>query len=385
MCASGPTPREAGSARIHRMRALRSWSADAALAVAITLVGLVGTTIADRWSDTAIRPLDALGLAVVAAAGLSLVLRRRQPVFTAGAVALLTSTYLVLGYTYGPIMLSLVVAVYSLARHRPPSTSAPVAVGVLAVLLVHVLTTGSGLPSLLGAIPGSAWVAVPFAIGSVLRVQREAAERNRAEQLRQRVDDERLRIAQEVHDVVGHGLAAIKMQADVALHVLAKKPEQAEVALEAISRTSSDALDELRATLAVVRRSDVRTPGLARLDDLLQRMREAGLAVELSTAGQPRQLPPVVDLTGYRILQESLTNVLRHTSDKRAEVSVEYAEDAVVLTITNPLSGPGGGGGGLGLPGMRQRVASLGGEFTAGPTADRRFTVHARLPTGGTG
>ncbi|MER7083505.1 sensor histidine kinase, partial [Saccharopolyspora kobensis] len=228
-------------------------------------------------------------------------------------------------------------------------------------------------------------VAVPFAIGSVLRVQREAAERNRAEQLRQRVDDERLRIAQEVHDVVGHGLAAIKMQADVALHVLAKKPEQAEVALEAISRTSSDALDELRATLAVVRRSDVRTPGLARLDDLLQRMREAGLAVELSTAGQPRQLPPVVDLTGYRILQESLTNVLRHTSDKRAEVSVEYAEDAVVLTITNPLSGPGGGGGGLGLPGMRQRVASLGGEFTAGPTADRRFTVHARLPTGGTG
>ncbi|MER6992555.1 histidine kinase [Saccharopolyspora hirsuta] len=366
------------------MSTLRSWSSDAALAVAITLVGLVGTTIANRWSETALRPLDALGLALVAAAGLSLVLRRWQPEITAGAVALLTSAYLVLGYTYGPILLSLLVAVYSLARHRPLATSVPVALGVLAVLLVHVFTTSSGLPGLLGVIPGSAWVAVPFAVGSVVRVQREAVARDRAEQLRQRLDDERLRIAQEVHDVVGHGLAAIKMQADVALHVLAKKPEQAEVALEAISRTSSDALDELRATLAVVRRSSAQAPGLARLDDLLQRMREAGVSVELSTVGEARQLPPVVDLTSYRILQESLTNVPRHSGDKRAEVTVEYAADAVVLTVANPLSGSTGGGGGLGLPGMRQRVASLGGEFEAGPTADRRFTVHARLPTGGT-
>ncbi|MDA3627226.1 histidine kinase [Saccharopolyspora sp. WRP15-2] len=365
------------------MRALRSLSADVALAVVITLIGLVGTTMANRWSGTALRPLDAAGLGLVAAAGLSLVLRRRQPVIAAGAVALFTSTYLVLGYTYGPILLSLIVAVYSLARHRPPSTSVPVALGVLVVQLVHIFTTLSGPSSLFAVIPGSAWVAVPFAIGSVVRLQRESAERDRAEQLRQRVDDERLRIAQEVHDVVGHGLAAIKMQADVALHVLAKKPEQAEVALDAISRTSSDALDELRATLAVVRRPSGQTPGLGRLDDLLQRMREAGVSVELRTVGEARSLPPVVDLTCYRILQESLTNVLRHSNDKRAEVTIEHSEDAVALTVTNPLPGSSAGGGGLGLPGMRQRVASLGGEFEAGPTADDRFTVSARLPLEG--
>ncbi|MFB9568521.1 sensor histidine kinase [Saccharopolyspora hordei] len=365
------------------MRVVREWSADVALAAEVTLVGLVGTAAADRWSGTALRPVDALGFGLVAAAGVSLVLRRRQPAVTAGAVAVFVAAYLLLGYTYGPVLLSLVVAVYSLARHRPLTTSVPVALGVLAVLLLHVVVPGSRLPDLLGVVPGSAWVVVPFAVGSVVRVQREAVARERAEQLRQRVDDERLRIAREVHDVVGHGLAAIKMQADVALHVLAKKPEQAQVALEAISRTSSEALEELRATLAVVRRSTEHEPGLARLDELLRRMREAGVTVELSTVGPERPLPAVVDLTCYRVLQESLTNVLRHSTDKRAEVTVEYAEDAVVLTVTNPLPGSPDGGGGLGLPGMRHRVESLGGEVTAGPTADRTFTVHARLPTGG--
>ncbi len=299
--------------------------------------------------------------------------------------AALISTYLVLGYTYGPIMLALVIAVYTVARHRPLATSVPTAFAALGLLLIRVFTSSTTLADLIGVIPGSAWVVVPFAVGVVVRQQREAASRARAEVLRQRVDDERLRIAQEVHDVVGHGLAAIKMQAEVALHVLPKKPEQAEVVLEDISRTSSDALDELRATLAVVRRSAAQSPapGLARLDDLRQRMSEAGVQVQLATTGEPRELPAVVDLTAYRILQESLTNVLRHSSDKRAAVTIDYAADAVVITVANPFTGAPGDSGGLGIPGMRQRIASLGGEFTAGPTGDGRFEVHARLPIEG--
>jgi signal transduction histidine kinase len=214
------------------------------------------------------------------------------------------------------------------------------------------------------------------------------AARARADMIRAHVDEERLRVAQEVHDIVGHGLAAIKMQADVALHVLAKKPEQAELALDAISRTSSQALDELRATLAAVRdtggdggRSPA--PSVARLDELRQRMGEAGLHVEVRIEGEPRELPAVVDLTGYRIVQESLTNVLRHSAAKEVTVVIRYEERALVVSATNPLTEPARHiGDGSGIAGMRHRVLDLGGTFSAGP-ADGRFEVTATIPIGG--
>jgi signal transduction histidine kinase len=201
----------------------------------------------------------------------------------------------------------------------------PYSLAALILLLLHLLTNSAALPGYLGVGPASAWVVVPFAIGATVRVTRESADRARAEAVQQRVDDERLWAAQEVHDIVGHGLAAIKMQADVALHLLAKRPEQAEAALDAISRSSREALDELRATLAVVRRTGTDTerspgPSLARLGELRRRMSEAGLHVHLETVGEPRTLSAAVDLTGYRVVQESLTNVLRHSAGDRFEV-----------------------------------------------------------------
>jgi signal transduction histidine kinase len=230
---------------------------------------------------------------------------------------------------------------------------------------------------------------VPFAAGLIVRVSNESVARARAETIRRHVDDERLRVAQEVHDIVGHGLAAIKMQADIALHLLERKPGQARPALEAISRTSSAALDELRATLAAVRTDRIDDGdrssglGLVRLDELAQRMREAGLRVEVSTAGPPRELPAIVDLTGYRIVQESLTNVLRHSGSQHAEVSLGYEPETMRITVSNPVLGPPGvGGGGLGIPGMRERVHALGGRFSAG-LHDGLFEVCAELPTGG--
>jgi len=267
------------------------------------------------------------------------------------------------------------------------------------VLLLHLLTHDGaieGFGGFAGVVPATAWVAVPFAVGVTLRVNREAAARARAEALRRSVDEERLRVAQEVHDVVGHGLAAIKMQADVALHVLDKKPEQAEEALRAISRTSTEALDELRATLSLVRRrsGEVGTggdepadrgpvPGLARLEDLRRRMEEAGVRVAVTVTGERRELPPKVDLVAYRVVQESLTNVVKHGDPKEAVVRVDYEDEAVVLRITNPLSGeatltPGG----LGIAGMRERVTAVGGDFTA-DVHDGDFEVRAVLPTGG--
>jgi signal transduction histidine kinase len=359
---------------------------DIALASGLALIGVVGTAGADRSTEVDL-PVDARAFGIVVITALVLIVRRRWPLATLAASAALTSTYLVLGYPYGPILLSFLVAVYTVARYLPPSRSTPAALAALAILLVHLFTNPAALPGLLGVFPASAWVVVPYAIGVTVRLSRESAARGRAEAVRRRVDDERLRVAQEVHDVVGHGLAAIKMQADVALHLLARKPEQAENALTAISRTSAEALDELRATLAVVRRTESDAtrspaPGLDRLEDLRHRMGEAGVEVHLDTTGSPRELPAAVDLAGYRIVQESLTNVLRHGEAKVATVLVGYETDAVVIAISNPASHVSTGRHGLGIPGMRERVTSLGGDFAAGPTSDGRFEVRASLPTG---
>lgn len=363
------------------MHALRARLPDIAPALLVTFIGVIGTlAAAHRFPDPGIRMIDPVGLALVLVSGLSLLLRRVVPLGVLGLVTLLVSSYLLLGYNYGPILLALLVAVFTVARNLPMRTAGIAAVLALTALLIPTFTTGPGLA---GALPASAWVVVPFALGLIAQVRQDAATRRREETLRRHVDDERLRIAQEVHDVVGHGLAAIKMQADVALHVQAKKPEQAAVALDAISRTSGEALDELRSTLAVLRGGAGRdaAPGLARAPDLVHRTREAGLEVSLQVRGDPPELPSTVDLTGYRVLQESLTNVLRHGQQARAAVTVDYAPDAVSIEVTNPHTGPSGEGG-LGIPGMRRRVESLGGEFTTDTVADH-FRVHARLPLEG--
>jgi signal transduction histidine kinase len=197
-----------------------------------------------------------------------------------------------------------------------------------------------------------------------------------------------------VHDVVGHGLAAINMQAEVALHLLGKRPAagtgQAETALTAISRSSKEALDELRATLDLVRRADPGAPrqpgpGLGRLADLVQRVRAAGVPVTVRLTGDRRDLPAALDLTAYRVVQESLTNVLRHAGTATAEVRIDYSADAIDIEVTDSGAGAAGsalGGDGHGITGMRERVTAVGGEFTAGPGDGRGFRVRARLPLG---
>jgi signal transduction histidine kinase len=372
---------------VDRKRLTRTLRGDATLAVVLAVAGAFWTAGADLRTDADV-PIDGLGYVLVVATALALAVRRRWPLVTLALATAMTSAYLVIGYPYGPILVSFLVAVYTTARHRPLRTSVPASIAALGVLLIHLFTSEAALPGFLGVIPGSAWVVVPFSIGVSVRLVQESAARARAEAVRERVDQERLRVAQEVHDIVGHGLAAINMQANVALHLLAKQPEQGEVALKAISRSSAEALEELRATLSTVRRDKADTaraptPGLEGVEDLCERIRKAGVRIRVERTGTRRTLPSAVDRAGYRIVQESLTNVLRHGDPKVATVRIRYEDEAVALSISNPVRDVRDAADGLGIAGMRERVSMLGGDFTAGLTSDRRFEVRARLPTGG--
>ena len=362
-------------------------------AIVLAGLGAGGAVVCDGFSAVD-RPIDVAGLGFAAAAGLVLAARQRSPLLTLAATTALTWAYLAPGYPYGPVLVSFLVGAYTVARYLPLSRSAPAGVIALAVLMTHIVTHPAALPGLLGLLPLSAWAVVPFAIGVTVRLHREAIDRERADAVRRRVNDERLRIAQEVHDVVGHGLVAIKMQAEVALHLLATRPEQAEAALTAISRTSTEALEEVRATLTVVRGMNTEAaPGVNRLAELRDRMGEAGLRVRLDAEPPPFALPPAVDLAGYRVVQESLTNALRHGTVRAATVEVGYEADTMVIVVSNAVPHPartrgasgiqGRAGHGLGIHGMRERVSALGGDLTAGPTPQGRFEVRARIPTGG--
>jgi signal transduction histidine kinase len=333
-------------------------------------------------------PAAASGMALEVAACVAVAFRRRAPAGATLATAGATSTSLLLGAPYGPVLLSVAVAVYSLARHRGTTTAVVWSLGAVALLAVHTLS-GRGLPGALGLGPAAAWVIVPFTIGLARRLVTEAAARARLEAERRLVDSERLRLAQEVHDIVGHGLAAIRMQADVALHLRRTRPEQAHRALETISRSSAEALDELRLALREVRPADITQDdagrsghGLDGVAELCQRVRDAGVDVALTVVGQRRRLPDPVETTAYRVVQESLTNILKHAPTRRATITISYRQAALELDVQNPSTATGPAGHGLGIPGMRRRVESLHGAFEAGPVPeDGAFRVRAELPT----
>jgi signal transduction histidine kinase len=352
---------------------------DLALAVTLAVAGVAIARLIDAGMPGT--PLDLWGMSLIAVAALALAGRRRWPIVAVAVAGGATTLYLLLGYSYGLIMVSLFIGVYSLARYCPPRQSGLVAALVLLVLLTHLLTNEQALSGAVGIVPGSAWVVVPYAAGLSVRLTRQARQDERA----RHVADERTRLAQDVHDIVGHNLAAIKMQADVALHVMRKNPAQAEAALNAISGSSGEALGELRTALAGLKGPGSRlpTPGLARLDELADRMRAAGLRVRVERTGTPRTLASPVEVAGYRIIQEALTNVLRHGPVPQAQVQVRYRDDGVSLVITNPvprdLPAPEPGTG-MGLAGMERRVTSLGGRFAAAITADSRFQVSADIP-----
>jgi signal transduction histidine kinase len=209
-------------------------------------------------------------------------------------------------------------------------------------------------------------------------------EREREERARAAVAEERTRIARELHDEVAHAMSVIAVQADAAEGALAHDPALVQRPLVAIRETAREALADMRRVLGALRGDEqaelAPEPGLARAGALLEHARAGGLEVELRVEGEPAPLPPALDLTAYRVLQEGLTNVRRHAAARRVEVVLRYNRDAVGVEVVDDGGGPGSGsGGGRGMAGIRERVALLGGEFVAGPRA-RGFALKVTLP-----
>jgi signal transduction histidine kinase len=212
-------------------------------------------------------------------------------------------------------------------------------------------------------------------------------EREREDAERAAVAEERRRIARELHDVIAHSITLMTVQAGAARVLLAEDPDRAREPVVSVEETGRRALAELRRLLGVIRSDDAEAalapqPGLARLDDLLGEARRAGLSVELDVRGEPRTLPPGLDLTAYRVVQEALTNARRHAGPARAHVSVHYRSEALDLEITNdgrPATTRSDGSG-HGLVGMRERVALYDGTLEAGPRPEGGYTVRVRLP-----
>jgi signal transduction histidine kinase len=222
-----------------------------------------------------------------------------------------------------------------------------------------------------------------------LRARAERLEREREEQAQVAVAEERARIARELHDVVGHSVSVMTVQASAVRRLLHEDQEKEREALLVVERTGREALAEMRRLVGVLRRPEeaparAPQPSLDHLDRLVEQVRDAGLPVELHVEGDALKLAPGVDLTAYRVIQEGLTNALKHARAKHADVLVRYGSEQVELVVADDGDGNGtGGGGGHGLVGMRERVAVYGGDLDAGPRPGGGYELRARIPVNG--
>jgi signal transduction histidine kinase len=361
-----------------------------ALPLAVGFFAVVGTTFASRGQPLA-RPLDAAGIALLLAGPAALGVRRIQPVAALGLAAAALAAYLEVGYPFGPVFLAPVLALWFAVTvgHRVAAYTIT-GIAFAAVLLVHVVAHPSQPFPLTGVAGWLAWLIAVIAASEGWRARRERLAQVRAvreETERRRGSEERLRIAQELHDVLGHHVSLINVQAGVALYLMDDDPEQARTALAAIKQSSRELLREMRMTLGVLRGVDELpphqpVPGLARLDALVSDTRTAGLPVTLEIRGSVRDLPASVDLAAYRIVQEALTNTRKHAGPARASVVVQYEEHGLTVQIDDDGRGTmsPASDGGNGLSGMRERAQALGGTITAGPRAEGGFRVRAFLP-----
>nr|WP_167218544.1 sensor histidine kinase [Kribbella shirazensis] len=322
-------------------------------------------------------------------AGLSLYWLRTNTVPVLWATVVSTLTYMLLEYPWGPVVFPFVIAVFTTIRlgHRLAGW-----IGLVTLYVGHVggrMILGineQGVYQVL--LVGTCFTVLGF-LGELFRAHRDrvmAAARTRKEEELRRAGEERLRIAQELHDVVAHHISLINVQASTALHLVDRQPEQAAPALSAIKEASKEALVELRSIVGILRQSDESAPrqpvaGLDHLDHLVSRTSRAGLEVHKIVHGEPRPLPTGLDRAAFRIIQESLTNVVRHARATSATVRIQYGEQTLVLQIDDngeSLTGPPTEGNGI--SGMRERATALGGTLTANPTPAGGLRITATLP-----
>ncbi|MFD7062185.1 sensor histidine kinase [Streptomyces sp. NPDC059906] len=325
---------------------------------------------------------------------------REHPRAVVAATTGCTMAMEALGFQLTPLLMgSLMAALYSLAAHTGRETTRTYTIVATALLVVTSLVFGPG-----GWLSASHFVAVPWTLlpavaGSLARLRRgylaavenraEHAEQTRENEARRRVGEERMRIARELHDVVAHHITLANAQAVAAARLIHSRPQQAEELLGQLAGTTTSALRELGASIGVLRQSDdpqaplEPTPGLDRLPDLIESLRQLGLEVSVTTEGAEQQLSPGVDLTAYRIIQGALTNVSKHAGTDEAAVRLVYLRDCLRITIADAGRGtarPAAESTGYGLIGMRERALSLGGRFFAGHRSKGGFEVATELP-----
>jgi signal transduction histidine kinase len=351
--------------------------ADAVLAVVVAAYQLVGATdLGGHFGDHA-RPL---GLVFAVVSALPLALRRRFPIPALIACVVLMGLFYGLGFRSQLGQLSVVVAAYTVWAHCRFRDALVVTVLGLAAYETSMLFGSPVSPV------GDSLLALLLATG-IAAIGRAAYVRgHRLRDAERTVAEERVRIAHELHDVVSHHLSVISVQANLARYVFESSPDTARTALDTISGTTTEALDELRRLLSVLRPprqvpEEYRPqPGLADLDALAARVREAGIPVDVSITGEPRTLPPGQQLCAYRVAQEALTNVLKHAGSP-ASLVLEYGTSQLVLSVTDS----GGRAGtpnpaGHGLVGMRERARMYGGVIEIGPREPAGFAVVLTLP-----
>jgi signal transduction histidine kinase len=381
------------------VRRLTDRALDPIIAFAVIAFCLVVTiAIAQDSTD----PFNGWTVALIVVIGGCLAFRRRAPeAALAVSVAGLT-IYSVQHYAGGPIYLVPLVLVATIGAQGDRRRTIYAAVAtILVFVVVGFATSGADhIPYLLamaGWLIGAVFIGTAYfnrrALLCELQQRAKDLEENQEEEARRRVAEERLRIARDLHDVIAHGVAAIHLQAGAALYVLERQPDVAAPALANIKDLSKQTLDELRATVGVLR-SDAAdgdaprapTPGIRQLDELVGQARHAGLSVDLQVDSSLDGVPAAVDVAAYRIVQESLTNVMRHAGP-RANAEVVITQDANGgLTVEVTDDGFGAAAGptdtpGHGLAGMRERAATVGGVLTAGPRVGGGFRVEAHLPT----
>jgi signal transduction histidine kinase len=402
------TPERAG-ARLRHLIPPRV--ADALIAIAVAVLGLASGLGARAQHQH--MPLAAIP--VLTAMGLVLYPRRRYPAAVLGAVAAGVVTLIALGASLGGSFLAVLCACYSAAVYGSRRLAIGLITGaVAAVVLIGIpqsLDVGHGV---LRAIPVPTILAAAGAalFGLLIRSQFSArnaqlavmAERaewataQREQEARRATLAERLRIARELHDIVAHHVSVVVIQAQGAQRVADREPDRARQAMADVERTARTALEEMRRMLGLLRSPDDGEDtgsldvarGMADIAALAGRMTGAGVAVTVRTTGEPYAVPEDVGLAVYRIAQEALTNVLKHAGPAHAEVHLHYGEQ-LEITVTDDgrgaaavLTGAEPPGAGRGTTGMRERVAMLGGRFTAGPRPGGGFRVHAVIPRPGT-
>jgi signal transduction histidine kinase len=366
----------------------------------VLVAGLVAAAVVDLATNSKLEGPLWLNLLVLIAIELSFLWRRSKPIVTV-VCAFAGFSAMAVWLTQPPdtfvAVLTLICLGYAVGRHmRGRETTVALAIGITVMVTLAAVYDPNDI-----FFPVTFFWVVPWLVGRTLRNQtrltRELAEKaDRAEHAREEEERraialERNRIARELHDVLAHNLSVMVVQAAGARQVLERSPDRAVEAAALIERTGREALAEIRHLFGPVRRGGAEplsgAQTIARVDDLARRAGAAGLRVELRVSGDPVELPAGVDLAAYRIVQEALTNTLKHSPGARARVTVSYEPNELVLMVEDDGRTPrdghdlGEAGGGHGLVGMRERAAVYGGMVQAGPGPDGGFAVRARLPT----